>query len=71
MKLKEIEVRLTTLSKRLDDLHFIVQLEIPPSEYKVYYCAECGNPFVLNKSQNERRQTRTFYCSIGHSNIFK
>lgn len=38
----------------------------------IFYCAECGNPFMLNEDQFTRRQDkgRNYFCSAGHSNIF-
>lgn len=38
----------------------------------IFHCANCGNPFVLNQSQYDRRKNKgnSFYCSAGHGNVF-
>lgn len=38
----------------------------------IFYCAECGNPFVLNEAQFEGRcgKNKRFFCSAGHANVF-
>ncbi len=38
----------------------------------IFYCANCGNPLVLNQDQFDRRydKGRTFYCAAGHTNTF-
>jgi hypothetical protein len=39
---------------------------------RVFYCADCGNPFVLNDDQFGRRfnKDKSFYCAAGHTNVF-
>jgi len=42
------------------------------SLYRIFNCANCGNPFVLNTGQYNRRFDKgfSFTCSSGHSNVF-
>lgn len=42
-------------------------------EFHVFTCAECGNPFVLNEGQYDRRFNKDFMakCSAGHANIWR
>ncbi len=69
---KEIKLRFDALETQLQTLKNKCESKLLPENTYKYHCPECGNPFVLNENQNQRRRdkNRTFYCASGHSIIF-
>jgi hypothetical protein len=64
MTKRELEIELKELKRTVSNLK--------PFNHHTYYCCNCGNPFIINQAQFDRRtdKSRVFYCSAGHGNVF-
>ena len=51
----------------------MVKFDILTNKNKAAHCAECGVPIIINDNVYNRRleDKGTFYCSVGHHNVFK
>lgn len=65
---------LSTINSRLSNLeNRMVKFDILTNKNKAAHCAECGVPIIINDNVYNRRleDKGTFYCSVGHHNVFK
>lgn len=70
---KEIKVRFDALQTQINLLEGkVANLKPLTTESHIFHCANCGNQYVLNKNQYERRKdkNKVFYCASGHGNAF-
>ena len=74
MRASELTTVVLALENRVNELSNKLENIIPIKErYYTFYCANCGNPFMLNENQKDSRtnHNRIFWCSSGHENVFK